>query len=36
MYQRAGTQYRLIAAQASVVQYSAANHMGEPGSLYIY
>jgi len=34
-YQRAGTQYLLIASQTSVDEYSAANHMGEPGKLRI-
>lgn len=34
-YQRAGTQYLLMAAQISVEEYSAANHMGEPGKLQI-
>jgi hypothetical protein len=34
-YQRAGTQYLLISAQISVDEYSAANHMGEPGNLRI-
>lgn len=34
-YQRAGTQYLLMASQTSVDEYSAANHMGEPGKLQI-
>lgn len=34
-YQRAGTQYLLMTAQISVEEYSAANHMGEPGKLQI-
>lgn len=34
-YHRAGTQYLLMTAQVSVEEYSAANHMGEPGKLQI-
>lgn len=34
-YQRAGTQYLLIAAHVLVGQYNAASHRGDPGKLLI-